>query len=87
MVEKSTYEKILAEITAARVKEAHDLIKFFIDRMSDGGMDVLQVSNGVKGVFVGALLIEYGRTLANTERTHEKGNGLASAPTPARPCR
>ncbi len=72
MIDNETYKKLLEGITVETIKEAHNVTVFINEKMSENvGTDAPKLSDALKSVVLEALLIEYGKHQARTERSVE----------------
>ncbi len=70
MIDNETYKKILEGITVESIQEAHAVTTFINDKLSKNvGTDAPKISDALKSVVLEALLIEYGKHQARTERS------------------
>lgn len=70
MIDHTTYKKMLAGITPENLKEAFNVATFLINECNDENSP--EISDGNKSLLIFALLIEYGKTQAGTERSETK---------------
>lgn len=72
MIDNETYKKLYEGITVESIQEAYSVTTFITDKLSKNiGTDAPEISDSLKSVVVGALLIEYGKHQARTERSVE----------------
>ena len=58
-MDEKTFKKMLVGITVENVKEAHKIVSFFDEHITQE--KGAELSDNAKGVLIAALLIEYGK--------------------------